>query len=554
MSFFRNIGTILLCGMVSVACLDDGAGAGEAGDNGDDLAVTVIALTPTIPLYETAVLRIEAPEVGGDRFLKFPQVTFSQGARSIQVEGFFNGNNSGSANGSVWLVRFKPDATGTWQYQWSFEGSSGAGTLTVTARANPRNHGHVKRSGRFLVHDDGTTFHYRGANWPESVSLRPAADAGVNVNEAPYFSDNDWINYVNRLRDTGHNGSYIMRLDAPMNNDRKSFNLAWLERIDFAVQAAGDRGIYVFLGLMNTWGRTANNPYTYTTSSSQQLLQPWSSNHMDAKEFFFRYLAARYAGFYNVLWELGNEMEHSNSGSTFASLANNNYLPWIRQYDPYGLPITLSEFIWNSTTVDIAGFHQGENINLNNTNRPVIHTELVDIAGATDVLWRNTACNDSRNRVHYRRVIWKGMAEGGSGSVECTVMFFDNTLTSMNQFLAQNGIRTVMEDHGRLGAFLEGLSTHLHLMPPLNGIGSNASPGNYRARGLAGTEYVAYFWGGLSAGGASITLSLPQGSYRAHWYSPQQGVYSAPVTVSSGNVISSPWGSEYDAALHIERL
>lgn len=514
-------------------------------------AASVTELNDPVPLYGTFVLQFSAPSATGSKFEKFPQVTFTKGSTSKKVEGFFNGNGNGNASGTLWLARFMPNTQGIWNYTWSFEGSSGSGSLTVGPRSNSKNHGHVKRSGKFLKHDDGTGFHYRGANWPGAINLRPGNNS---INGAPRFSDSEWVNYVNRLEQTGHNGSWMANIGNMMNNDRASFDLAWMKRVDWAIETAGKRGLYTFLSLFNLWGRSENDPFAASLDSSKQLLDPYNgSRHKDAKKFFFRYIAARYAGYYNVMWELGNEMDNTfrftNNLSGFISAANTYYIPWIRQYDPYDLPITLSEDgMSKKLSLDIDGHHQNESFPFSSRSRPGILTEIVQNVSIGPT-WSTKVYSDPTTRTHYRKVIWKFMADGGSGSIEGSIMFSDNVFSSLTAYLANGNIREKMEDHGRMGKFMDNLPEEMFNLPPLGSSGIGSASIQYKSRGKVGKVYMAYFSGGS---GVSITeLNVGSGSYKARWFSPSTGQYSSAVTVSSGDRFSSPWSNQSDVALEL---
>lgn len=510
-------------------------------------AASVKEINDPVPLYGTFVLQFSAPSATGSKFQKFPQVTFTKGSTSKKVEGFFNGNGNGSASGTLWLARFMPNAQGTWNYSWSFEGSSGSGSFTVSSRTNSKNHGHVKRSGKFLKHDDGTGFHYRGSNWPGALNLR--VNPAQSCAGCPYFSDTEWVNYTKRLEETGHNGTYMTAIENTMNNDRASFDLAWLKRVDWAIEQAGKRGLYLFSTFFNTWGRSTFSPFSYTKTSSEQLLDPWNgSRHQTAKKFFIRYIAARFAGYYNVMWELGNEVEVSpNSGSAFASAANKYYVPWIRQYDPYDLPITASENTWKSINLDIGGLHQNQTISLS-AGKPIIHTELVR-GGAPEVMWKTTTYRNPAYRHYYRRAMWKGMAEGGSGTIEGSIMFYNNVFNnSLTSWLNDGNIKKVMEDHGRLGKFMDAVPEEVFNMSPLGSIGNSSN--SYKSRGKAGSVYMAYFYN-LKSAPASITLNVSLGSYRARWFSPSTGQYSSAATVNDGDKITSPFSNQKDMALEL---
>ncbi|MDH5378373.1 MAG: hypothetical protein OEX00_08625, partial [Gammaproteobacteria bacterium] len=215
------------------------------------------------------------------------------------------------------------------------------------------------------------------------------------------------------------------------------------------------------------------------------------------------------------------------------------------------LPMTLSEGIYTSINVDIGGLHQGQNISINET-LPMIHSEQVGISGATDVLWGGQACRDPINRKYYRRTIWKGFFEGGSGSIECSLPFSGTApFTTMADFLADSNVRNVMEDHGRLATLISLFKNDLTQLIPLSSSNLGSTPSSIKLRALSGSEYVGYFYGGLPSAGASITLSLPAGSFVAQWFSPSSGSISAMETVASGNTLTSPWGSEFDAILHV---
>ena len=510
-------------------------------------ATTVVPASSEVELYNTFTLKISRSDITTNKFFEFPKIVFTKGSKSFVVEGFFDGDENGDSTGNIWKARFMPDEIGQWEYSWDFNGDQGTGTFNTIAQTNALVHGHVKRTGRFLKTDNGKGFIYKGSNWPDTRRYR--------VNEADFsntfISTQDWVNYINRLSETNHNGTTMVSLDRLINNDRASFDLAWTKKIDFAIEVAANNGIYVVMGLLSTWGRGASDPYVTVESSSGQILNPWNNTLMAEKEFYLRYMAARFSGYYNIIWEIGNEMErYPNNGSNFTTLANTYYLPWLRGYDPYDIPITISEGIYKDINVDIGGLHQGENIGINES-LPIIHTELVSISGATGTLWGGKACRNSNNRKYYRRTIWKGMVQGGSGSIECSLPFSGpDPFTSMDSFLANANVRNVMEDHGRFSVFLSSLINEVYELIPL--VSSNFGTANvqYAVRGKAGEEYIAYFYGDVGTG-VELSVNLPAGNYTMQWMSPASGQYSTPEALVNNGSISSPWANEYDAALRI---
>jgi len=511
-------------------------------------ALTTSAIdTNDIQLYETFTLKLSNPSISTNKFQTFPQATFTKGTQSFTVEGFFDGDEKGSPDGTIWKIRFMPNEIGKWNYSWNFNDDKGAGTINVSPQSNHLIRGHVTTSGRFLKTANGQGFVFFGSNWPDTRRFR----INKQDSDKTFISQKDWTKYINRLRETKHNGTNMMALDRLINNDRRSFDLNWINKVDFAITEAGKSGIYIFLGLFNTWTRNATDSLSSEMLSSKQILDPWNHNLMEEKEFYLRYLSARFSGYYNIMWELGNEMEHSpNSGSDFSNLANQYYIPWLRQYDPYDLPITLSEGVYKNTNIDIGGLHQGESINIDET-MPLIHTELVRIKGANTVLWSGKACRDPDNRKFYRKTIWKGFFQGGSGAIECSLPFSGKkAFTTMTKFLANPEIINVMDDHGKLATFISSLKNDLTQLHPIQSDVLGTSSALFSARAKETDEYIAYFYGGLGKG-VSITLNITSDNYLAQWISPTSGQYSAPQNVTGKKLISSPWGNEYDAVLHI---
>lgn len=522
-------------------------------------AVTATELNDPVEQYDTFELRLDAPDVSSSKFSQFPSVTFTENGNDTVVEGFFNGDGQGSSSGQQWLVRFMPKETGTYTYSWSFDGENGSGSITVTNNTNSLRHGHVYRDGKFLRTDDGHGFYYVGANWQGQLNLRP--DSGFQGfsgcgTQCAYFSNSDYIDYLNLLRDTNHNGTWMADGQAYFNNDRTSFNLEWAERLDLAVEQAGERGLYYFMGLMNYFGPSNNNPFQGETDSDDQLLDPFDdSTFVTATELFLRYTIARYAGYYNTMWELGNEMDHSGAcESCFRNAANNTYVPFMRSKDPYDLMITVSEdgISDDITGIDIDGHHQNESFPFSSRSRPGILTEIVNnVSGVPK--WRTDSCQDEGKNENYRADQWEFFMDGGSGAIECSIMFNPSgTVDSLQEFINDRGILDKMEQHGHLHTFIQGLPLEVHEIEPLSdSVISSSEIGTYGVRGDAGVLYTAFFNGNTGSNGNTITLNLQSGNYIARWFSPEQGIYSSDIPVVDDSTITSPWNNEEHVAIEL---
>jgi hypothetical protein len=491
------------------------------------------------PLYEPFLLTLEASGVSGNKFSKFAAVTFTKGSNSFDVEGFYDG-------GDTWRARFMPDESGTWTYSWSFEGSSGSGSFECTARTNAKNHGHVHRDPahpRYLVYDDGTPHHFYGGMW---LNVLPPNDKYPD-GTTPGFGkghDAERIAYIDTCEKYRHNGGYISIGLWPLNDDKVTFNVEWMQRHDWWMKECLDRGIYIHVSLFNTWAR-ARGTYTTTTSGPSQVFNVWASGDETAKEFYLRYIVARLAGFANVYWELGNEMEHSpNSGSSFASQANAKYIPWIKQYDPYDLPIGLSEGVWTSTNVDIGFLHQTGSLTPASPSggRPTIMNELVSGAACGQSLWQNDAIRNSGCRLSYRRTFWRMFTYGGCGSSEATHLQLDVPLSS--------AVLNVMGDQMRCRKFIEDIPVNINEMDRNPSLIVNG-PGSKSCRAKVGVAYACYFLG--SSSGGTVTLNLPQGGYVVKWYNPSTGQYVSTANLSSqgGNTSFSHPSFSNDIALMV---
>jgi len=507
--------------------------------------------TQSLALYELWETEVKNSKEYSNPFdfreIKLQVVLTSPTGIKIPFYGFYDGNGVGSQVGDIWKIRFMPDTIGMWSYTytWTDGTPGGSGDFTVRSRTNPNNHGHVgvdPKNPAYLVYDDGTPHYWYGAKW---------------FNEQAFLCEKEiLLSYLDVLASYRHNGILVKHGLYPLQDDRSSFDIKSLHCRDVLIKMAQKRGIYVQVNFFDTWSRKLEGRER-PTNGAQHVLNAWNNKHLAEKEFYIQYLVARYAGFSNVYWELGNEMEHyPNSGTAFVSLANQHYIPWIRKYDPYDLPIGLSEGVGLTADVDIHFVHSNDNkMPPEKPTKPWIKNEVVP--GWQDQMIRN---NDYR--FYYRRIFWKMFTHGGSGSSEATWLKLDQPL---NQ-----SVKTVMADQMRLRNFIENLRTPINEMATVSGL-VTAGPGSFkRTRYKEGREYVTYFhlsgeraividrivsklrsllerlippvgtWGvqdghGQSAAVGKVSVILPIGSYEAIWIDPKTGDISQKETFYSNN-------------------
>lgn len=472
---------------------------------------------PEIPLYESFEKDLTFRGIEENRFTKFVSFTFTKGDRIFTPEGFFNGENH-------WKVRFMPDETGLWEYKWSFGGKHGKGKFLCTEKANPKNHGHARRDSahpRYLVYDDGTPHYWFGGKWINALNYGPQQKK--DEKNPGFLDDLQFLSYLDTMELFRHNGLLLKNALFPLEDDKITFDLSWINRGEWLVEQMAKRGIYCQINIFDTWSREKGIWFKNNTDGKKQVFNVWDSTDYTAKENYIRTLIARYSGYYNVYWELGNEMEHSpNKGSAFVKLSNEKYIPWIRKYDPYHLPVALSEKIWKQTTVDIGLIHQTNDFPAVETdgNRPVMINELVR-GGIKGVLARDTVIRDKSERLSFRRTFWRYFTYGGCGSTEATWLFIDKPLNE--------AVINVMEDQMRLRDFIDKLPVNINEMDTDTGF-VEKGPGSFRTRGKEGECYVTYFLldPGTSVSGGTIQVSLPEWNFEYRWYDPATGNFSMP--------------------------
>jgi hypothetical protein len=253
-------------------------------------------------------------------------------------------------------------------------------------------------------------------------------------------------------------------------------------------------------------------------------------------------------------------------------LANEKYLPWIRKYDPYNLPIGLSEEIWRDTSADIGFLHQTHRLPDETMKRPVIMNEPVGyrlnqslhkkawrklskvwrkLSGEKGKrgLWHHDSINNKDLRFAYRRTFWKVFTHGGSGSSEATWLNIDNDLSVE--------VINVMKDHMHLSNLLEELYPELNTMMPLkNFISSKDSDEDISTRGNE-SFYVSYFDAdhGEKMERGNIHPQGLKGDYKAIWMDPSTGKVLSEVanTQDSNHEIMRPAYFE-DIVLLLKKL
>lgn len=514
------------------------------------LCLNAVAAEKSVTLYGLFETAISSDKKYNNPF-DYTEVSFdaeftSPDQQSFKVSSFYDGHDQQGNN--IWKVRFMPDLPGAWNYLIKDTAGSTIqnGQFTVTAQpTHPGNHGHVKvdtEHPRFLSHDDGSAHYWIGGKWISAKDYGPESKAGqinkgldrrVNVLHG-HKTDQQLLNYLDLLVQYEHNGILLKIAQYPLENDRLSWDLEWIKRGEWLVKEALKRGIYVQINMFDTWSRDKNKYFENKMPGAEHLFDVWNDGDDKYKQNYLRYIISRFAAFANVYWELGNEMEHRpNCGPCFVRLANDKYLPWIRQFDPYQLPIGLSESIWRYTSADIGFLHQTNELPDDSMKRPVIMNEpvryslnqpffqkvwrrLFDERLPTG-LWHDDAINNKDLRFTYRRTFWNMFTHGGSGSSEATWLDISNDQS--------DNVLNVMRDHMHLSRLINELGPAINKMIPVkNFITSDNANEKITSRGNK-SFYVTYFDAGYEQQMKVDTVKIAtlETDYSAIWMNPSTG-------------------------------
>jgi hypothetical protein len=314
-------------------------------------------------------------------------VTFTQGDRRYVVPGYFaacgDAAETGCASGSVWRVRFTPDAPGAWTYAIRFlsgEDAAVSGTGTplrpwdgATGRFevapagapqdDPRNRGRlVYDGGRYLKYAaTGEPFFKVGADAPENMLAFDGFDAtpnnlGLRKSWAPHVRDAHGVDlkrYGWKGRGQGILGAVAYLADQGMNAvSFLTFNVAGDDQNVFPHLMKVDLRGYEALGARRQWTEGLHHDRFDASKLDQwervlayandrglflhfKLQETENNALMDGgatgreRTLYLRELVARFGHFLALTWNIGEENDRP-SRDHIAMLAA------LAKLDPYG--------------------------------------------------------------------------------------------------------------------------------------------------------------------------------------------------------------------------
>ena len=517
------------------------------------LAVLLVpaALMADIPVYETFELRVERPNVPGDLFRTFAEVTFRNGPDSYTIDGFYDGDDT-------WRARFLPTRPGKWTYTWKLHESSGSGSFVAIEKANPRNHGPLtvtRGDPARLVFADGSAYYAFGGKRFSANNYGPAQkrrgvirDTEVN----PEVLTLDQLgNYLDAMVANGMNTAYLQVSLFPLDDSKYKWDLEWIRRGERFVREMGRRGIYCQVNFFSALARHKDTYFASSPSGEDHPFNAWDPEDNEAAQNYIRTIIARFGGYYNVYWELGDEVasryDKPGNHRTFQNLANGQYLPTIRHYDPFNRPVGCSflrskrgdmrdrsgDRYVQGYDIDIWFPHdEGELERWKEWGVPLIVNAPDSFEGGSG-LGLDPAIRDPDNLFRYRAALWLSLLAGADGCfngswLNISRKFGDTVETqfgyqkSLRNFIARLpepyfGLQPVEGPVTRGPAAVDKPTAN-----PNARLGGKPQATTRHTSAAAGdTLTLTYFRGETEAG--DIELDLEAGTYTASWVDPSTG-------------------------------
>ncbi len=434
--------------------------------------------------------------------------------RTIEVEGFFDGDGSSGASGDVFKIRIFADRAGQWTYVTHSAADSGLDGQTGSFCVQGDLPGRFASGGvvvnpshpRSFMLADGTPIYLIG-KFLDLAAPDPIKFSHTMLSEE--LSDADRQAMLDRHRAMGLNkinvylankGDYNGVSTTPWlgtadNNDKSRFDLGRWRMYDHWVREIRDAGLVAQL-----WFFADDSNFGALSDTDKQRL--------------IRYAMARLSGYANTMftlcleWQEGWSAQSVGTNATFLQQHN----PWHRLVSVHG---TTGDFSFPNESwadyMDIqsgndAGYARVHAMGLSNRNladKPLINEEF-GLGDETDEL---------------RKRAWAAFTAGAAGS--------------------------------GTGAFLRPLAAFTQMVPfermaPHDEL---VTSGNAYCLADPGSSYVVYLYDG---GQVTLDLSGATGSLNVTWFDPRTGTESdgGQVTGGSAQTFTAPGAGDFALSIH----
>jgi hypothetical protein len=521
-----------------------------------------------------------------------------------QVEGFYDGDNT-------WKLRFCPDEVGDWQCRATLEAagvlkevetsfecipSDLPGPLSIHP-ANPRHFMNAKKQAVYLFgfrcfhiaepwYVDGLKRERPAVDWTDRDAMNYAATRISRYTTEDYLEDLA-LHGMNLVSiDTTHYGRYAAPhntlwprsgLDADgmgIYNIRDRYDLCFARRLDEILRYAGRIGVYVklipFCGCTfweyhplsaKNGGPCKSMSHLFVNEEAQQIM-----------DRYYQYIVNRYAAYYNVLWEVGNELWH---GLGMWGTWEKRMAEFLRAHDPY------RRLIMADSYGDIISFHWAEFTQespLGESAYEPGHTDATFCGPLpkTGLIWYPAGDEYNVDKVLYEKMSRYMNDYPGQAIINDECMFRGRTyqrLAIWASFMAGGSLSSMDHPKYEIHTDPEVMADHLHLsefvaqldltdITPDNSFVKSYDAAKLRAYGLiAQNQYVVYLHHYSDhvrpVVDEQITIRIPVGRYSVRWYNSSTGRYQEEgltVDVAEGEVTLPIPEFVIDQVLHAVRM
>lgn len=316
--------------------------------------IQAAAKQKSVNLYSTIDLTFSHRiKKGGDPFdVSFGAVFTAPDNSQLTLNGFYNGNNE-------YIIRFSPNAKGSWSYQTfsSVPELSGKNDVVqATENNNPVVHGPVmidpQSPQKFRFHDNTPYFALAfEIDWLFALDLTNTADIPNTRKIVEEIKNNGFNQVVMNLY--AYDVKWQVDDDVPAkynfkepaispfegtneNPDFSTLNVDFFKHLDRVVDHLHKNGIIAHL-MIYVWNKEVNWPPMYSKEDNR----------------FFDYVINRYQGYTNIIWDVSKEaLDYGRCDIPYIS----ERIERIRKSDAYRRLITVHDYEYCSREPDKVDF------------------------------------------------------------------------------------------------------------------------------------------------------------------------------------------------------
>lgn len=523
-------------------------------------------------------------------------VTFSNGAKTYVVPGYFAGNGEiGSTNlgyGDKWRVYFTPDEVGQWQYTVSFRQGGNVAMETTPEAGMPAFIDGATGSFEVIARDENAPgflkwgrLEYVGTNNGDSSGhylkfrdgsywLKGGADSPENLLGYVGF-DNSAVGKHSYAPHVGHwqEGDPVFNSSSPDQGKGLigAINYLASEHVNsvylMPMNVGGDaKDTSPFVSVAKWTGGTTNDNLHYDVSKLTQWEQVFSylqqkglqlhfvlseaeaanKNELDAatlgieRKLFYREMIARF-GHHNALqWNVSEEYDNGLNLGPAKVLEFANY---IKAIDPYQHPITVHQlkspdttypdFLGPNSPLSLTSFQFAGSTVSNGITLEKWRSQTTQAGKPFTISLDEIRSTTTTNMVDQRKkLLWPTYLSGGM--IEWYNGGFDQTLEDFSQF------QDIWRYTWYARKFVEE-QLPFWQMEPMDGLltketgdaSTNTNGGQVFAK--PGEAYAIYIPNSTATG--KINLATDSATFTKSWYNPRTGEFEGtPQTVVGGSI------------------